>query len=152
MKPSADCYEIIQKWESLSLKAYPDPGSRSGMPVTIGFGSTMYEDGRRIQLGDVITKSRADDLLQWEVDKKAKSVDKLLKGVKINQSQFDSLVSFSYNVGVGAFQKSTLLKKVKANPNHPSIETEFMKWVKNDGKTMKGLVRRRKAEVELYFK
>jgi lysozyme len=62
------------------------------------------------------------------------------------------LVSFAYNAGVGNLQKSTLLKKVNANPADPSIRDEFMKWDKANSKVLAGLTRRRQAEADLYFK
>ena len=70
----------------------------------------------------------------------------------INQNQFDALVSFAYNLGPANLKVSTLLKKINANPEDESIKLEFMKWVKAGGKTLKGLVRRREAEAQLYFK
>jgi lysozyme len=69
----------------------------------------------------------------------------------IDQSQFDSLVSFAYNLGTNALKGSTLLKKVNRNVNDPSIQAEFEKWVNAAGKKLPGLVRRRKAEAWLYF-
>jgi lysozyme len=69
----------------------------------------------------------------------------------INQNQFDALVSFCYNVGPGNLKSSTLLKKVNANPNDPTIRTEFLKWNKGGGKVLAGLTRRRTAEANLYF-
>jgi lysozyme len=69
----------------------------------------------------------------------------------VNQCQFDALVSFCYNVGTGAFIKSTLLKKAKANPADPSIVDEFNKWVRGGGKVLPGLVTRRREEAKLYF-
>ena len=65
--------------------------------------------------------------------------------------QFDALVSFAYNVGTANFAKSTLLKKVNANPNDASIRAEFGKWNKSNGRVLKGLVTRRKEEADLYF-
>jgi lysozyme len=70
----------------------------------------------------------------------------------INQNQFDALVDFAYNCGNGNLKTSTLLKKVNANPNDPTIAVEFRKWNKGGGKVLKGLVNRREAEIELYFK
>jgi lysozyme len=79
-----------------------------------------------------------------------------LHGLNLNQNQFDSCLSFIYNVGIGAFTKSTLRKKILLNPNDPTIKDEFMKWNKATvgGKltVLKGLTRRRTAEAELYFK
>ena len=66
--------------------------------------------------------------------------------------QFDALTSFTYNVGSGAFGGSTLLKKLKVNPNDPTIRDEFMRWVYGGGEILPGLVTRREAEADLYFK
>lgn len=151
MQPSENAYNLIKRFEGLVLTAYKDPGSKDGLPITIGYGSTRYKDGTKIQMGHMITAEVAENLLRFEVDKKAISIDTLTKEVQLNQNQFDSLVSFAYNVGIGAFQKSTLLKKVKANPNDIEIGHQFMRWNKNDGKVMKGLSRRREAETKLYF-
>ena len=57
-----------------------------------------------------------------------------------------------YNIGIGNFDLSTLKKKVIANPNDPAIRDEFMKWVSSKGKQLPGLVKRREAEANLYFK
>jgi len=74
-----------------------------------------------------------------------------LCGEYVNQNQFDALTSFAYNVGIGGFKKSTLLKLVKANANNPLIRNEFAKWNKAGGKVLKGLTNRRKEEADLYF-
>ena len=66
--------------------------------------------------------------------------------------QFDALTSFTYNEGSGAFGGSTLLKKLKVNPNDPTIRDEFMRWVYGGGEILPGLVTRREAEADLYFK
>ena len=83
-----------------------------------------------------------------EVTDKGFSVE---DGLSINQHQFDALLSFTYNVGTGNLARSTLLRKVKANPQEPSIRTEFSRWVYGGGKRLPGLVRRRKMEADLYF-
>jgi len=141
---------LIKKFEGFIPKAYKDPGSVDGLPITIGYGSTMYKDGSKIKLGDVVTEQQASELLAWEVNNKAEVINSY--NLKVNQNQYDSLSSFIYNIGAGGFNKSTLLKKVKANPQDPTIRDEFMKWNKNDGKVMKGLTNRRKAEADNYFK
>ena len=69
----------------------------------------------------------------------------------INENQLGALTSFAFNAGTGNLQKSTLLKKVNANPNDPTIRDEFMRWTKAGGKVLNGLVTRRKAEADLYF-
>lgn len=150
MQPSEKCYDLIKSFEGLSLNAYPDPGTKAE-PYTIGYGTIVYKDGRTVRLGDTITLDQAEDNLKFEVDKKAVSVSTLLKNTVLNQNQFDALVSFAYNVGVGAFQKSTLLKRILVSPSHKEIRHQFAKWNRAGGKVMKGLTRRREAESNLYF-
>ena len=70
---------------------------------------------------------------------------------RLAQCQFDALVSFVFNVGSGNFEKSTLRKKVLANPADRSIRDEFLKWIHANGKPLEGLRKRRKDESELYF-
>lgn len=147
MIPSINCVNIIKKFEGLKLKAYPDPGS-GGLPITIGYGSTMYDDGKRINLGDVITEERATELLYWEVKQKSSAL-KYLRG--LNQNQFDAIVSFVYNVGIGAFESSTLKRLIVNNPSNPLIRDQFERWNKSRGRILNGLTKRRKEEADLYF-
>jgi lysozyme len=145
---SKNCINLIKLFEGYKAKSYLCPAS----VVTIGWGSTMYTDGRKIKLGDTINEQQAEVLLMWEL--KNKSI--ALHGLNINQNQFDACLSFIYNIGIGGFAKSTLRKKILLNPNDPTIKAEFMRWNKaNVGGKMielKGLTRRRTAEAELYFK
>ena len=147
MKLNIDGYDLIKQFEGLKLSAYR---CSAGIP-TIGYGNTTYEDGKRVKMGDRITKQDADELFVWFADRFAAQVEKLIKS-DVNQNQFNALVSFAYNVGIGNLQKSTLLKKVNANPDDETIEIEFMKWVNAAGKRIQGLVNRRVAESKLYFK
>jgi len=139
--------DIIKKHEGLRLQAYLCP---AGVP-TIGYGNTFYEDGSRVKMGDRITRDRAEKLLLHVVEAFAVQVDRLITA-KINANQRAALVSFAYNVGIGNLQRSTLLRKVNANPNDPSIRIEFMKWTKARGQVLRGLVVRRQDEANLYFK
>lgn len=160
MKPSDNCYKCLRQFEGKRLKAYKD----SAGIWTIGYGTTFYPDGATVKQHDSITIDRADFLLKWQALTKSGEVDKLVKNV--SQNQFDALVCFAYNVGSGALKKSTLLKKLLANPNDPTIETEFLKWNKvkkqvvdpEDQKKkiwqyveVDGLTKRRQAESDLYF-
>ena len=145
MIASVDAYRLIKLFEGCKLSAYRCPANI----VTIGWGSTLDALGKPIKIGAKITQDQADALLEREVNIKAVAVGALTNG--LNQRQFDSLVSFAYNCGVGALSKSTLLKKIKFNPNDPAIKTEFMKWDKVAGKPLKGLTTRREAEAKLYF-
>jgi lysozyme len=137
---------LIEEYEGIKLKAYRCP---KGIP-TIGIGSTRYDDGRKVKLGDEISLDYAEVLYEREVDKIRKEVDQLVTP-DLNKNQEDALVSFAYNVGITAFKSSTLLEKVNKDPRSNSIKREFMKWTTSDGRRLKGLVKRRKAEVDLYF-
>ena len=137
---------IIRKFEGLKLTAYLCPAN----VWTVGYGSTFYENGSKVQQGDKITLDRADKLLLEMVKRFEISVKGLVKS-SINDNQLGALTSFAFNVGVGAFSKSTLLRKVNANPNDLTIRNEFMRWTKAGGKVLKGLVTRREAEANLYF-
>jgi lysozyme len=136
----------IRKFEGLRLEAYKCPAG----VWTIGYGSTFYENGSKVQQGDKITIDRADRLLFDIVMKFEISVRGLVKS-KINDNQLGALTSFAFNVGVTNFRKSTLLKKVNANPSDATIRNEFMRWTRAGGKVLKGLVTRREAEANLYF-
>jgi lysozyme len=123
----------------------------AGVP-TIGYGATFYPGGKKVTMTDAaITEEQAVELLANMLVSFEKYVDSYCVDT-ITQNQFDALVSFAYNLGPANLKSSTLLKKVNANPNDESIRLEFLKWVKAGGKTLKGLVRRREAEADLYFK
>ena len=141
--------DLIKQFEGCKLNAYKDPGSKNGLPITIGYGSTMYKDGSKIKLGDVITQQKAEELLQWEIDKKTNVIKSM--NLHLDNNQFDAITSFVYNCGIGAVNSSTMLKKIKINPNDETIRHEFMRFINNNGKVDKGLINRRKAEADLYF-
>lgn len=138
--------QLVKSFEGCFLNAYLCPAK----VWTIGYGSTKYTNGKSVKQGDKITQQEAETLLSDTLDEFSKGVSKLIK-VELNDNQFSALVSFAFNLGVGALSKSTLLKKVNANPNDKTIEQEFMKWVNAGGKKLNGLVRRRTAESKLYF-
>ena len=137
---------IIRKYEGLKLRAYICP---SGLP-TIGYGATFYMNGSRVQIGDVITIDHADKLLHFQVKLFAEEVRRTVKS-NINENQLGALVSFCFNVGGAAFGKSTLAKKVNANPSDSTIRNEFMRWTRGGGKVLPGLVKRREEEANLYY-
>ena len=141
--------DLIKSFEGLVLKAYVDPAT-GGEPITIGYGTTIYPNGVKVKLGDIITEDDAVEYLTHDVNKFAANVYKLLK-VPVNDNQAGALTSFAYNAGVGNLKSSTLLKKVNISPDDVTIKNEFMKWNKAAGKVMKGLTRRREAESKLYF-
>lgn len=146
MKVNEKGIELIKKFEGCKLKAYK---CSAGVP-TIGYGATFYEDGSKVKMTDSITQQRADELLHYHIGLFSEKVKPLIKSA-LNDNQFSALVSFAYNVGVGALSKSTLLKKVNINAKDASISAEFAKWIKAGGKILTGLEKRRAAESQLYF-
>ncbi len=139
--------ELIKHFEGLRLNAYLCSG---GIP-TIGYGSTFYSDGRRVNLGDIVTHQEANELLMETISQFERDVSELLSGIPVNQNQFDALVSFAFNLGIASLAQSTLFNKVEANHNDTSIAEEFERWVLAGGQRINGLVIRRKKEAELYF-
>lgn len=139
--------DLIKSFEGCKLEAYKCSANKE----TIGFGNTFYEDGSPVKMGDKITHDRADSLFELISDSFAAKVKPLITA-NLSENQYSSLVSFAYNCGIANLKSSTLLKKVNANPNDPTIRAEFEKWNKAGGKVLAGLTRRRKAEADLYFK
>ena len=147
MRLSDNGLRLIQEFEGLRLTSYL---CQAGVP-TIGYGATYYADGTKVKLGQTIPLQQAKQLHKDHVKEFEQSVIGLLNTTKVNQNQFDALVSFCYNLGAGNLAKSQLLRFVKANPNDPKIAAEFLKWNRAGGEVSRGLVRRRKKEAELYF-
>lgn len=132
---------LIKTFEGCRLESYQD----SVGVWTIGYGHTQG-----VYAGQRITQEEAEALLRADLKEFSKQVSALVGGNLVNQNQFDALVSFAYNLGVRNLKSSTLLKKVKSNPNDPTIADEFGRWVYAGGKKLTGLVRRRESEAKLY--
>lgn len=148
MKLGSKGIELIKSFEGFYSKPYLDP---IGIP-TIGYGATYYPNKKKVTMKDKpLTEKEASDLLKEMMTTYENDVKRLVKR-ELNQNQFDALVSFTYNLGSTNLGKSTLLKKVNANPCDKTIKDEFLKWNKAGGKVLNGLTRRRNAEAELYFK
>ena len=147
MKLSDKGYDLIKRFEGYSDRPYKCPAGIS----TIGYGNTYYPNGTKVKITDKqITREYANEILAHTADEFAADVLKLVK-TNITVNQLNALTSFAYNVGMGNFQKSTLLKLVNINPNDAMIAKEFLKWNKAAGKELKGLTNRRIAESALYF-
>ena len=140
MKASSKALELIKQFEGLRLKAYLCPGG----VWTIGYGHTSG-----VKSGMVITKAQAEEFLLSDIAVFEKAVND--QNLDLTQNMFDALVSFTFNVGVGNFMRSTLLCKIKVNPLDNSIMDEFLRWVYSKGRVLPGLQRRRLAEMKLYF-
>ena len=150
MKISQNCLDLIKKWEGFRSEAYLDP---VGIP-TIGYGTIRYPDGRKVGLGDTISEQVAEAFLLQDCEKFAQGVTDALS-TAINQNQFDALVSFTYNLGIGAFETSTLRRKINARKFDEAAE-EFDRWVyatvNGVKKKLEGLVNRRRDERMLFEK
>lgn len=151
MKISAAGLDFIKHFEGLRLTAYRD---QVGV-LTIGYGSTQYDNGEKIKEGDVISVPRALELLEWGVNTKAGNISYLIKAV-LNQNQVDAILCLTYNIGAAAFAKSTVLREINLNANDPNIRTAWLRWdkatVKGELVQLPGLHIRRAREVDLYFK
>jgi len=144
MKTSQRGIDLLKESEGLRLKAY----QCSAGVWTVGFGTTNATGLIDIKRDTVITKPQAEELLKRSLRSYEDAVNDYVK-VPLNQSQYDSLVNFIYNIGEGAFKKSTLLKKLNRG-GYASIPSEMMRWNKVGGKVNRGLVNRRTKEAALW--
>lgn len=142
MKISKQGIELIKKFEGFKQYAYICPAG----VVTIGYGHT-----KGVRLGQNCTEAEAEQFLKEDLEIAEAELNKVANEVKLTQGQYDSLVSFIFNLGAGNFKTSTLRKKVLNNPADPTIKYEFGKWVYVKGKVSPGLQRRRLEESKLYF-
>lgn len=132
--------ELIKSFEGLELEAYLCPADI----WTIGYGHTG-----NVKEGDRITKAEAEALLDKDLQTFRNGVKRLVK-VPLNENQFGALVSFSYNLGLGSLQNSTLLKMLNAG-DYTGAADQFLRWNKSGGKVLTGLVRRREAERAVFL-
>lgn len=141
---------LIHKWEDCArrradgrFEAYPDPGSASGEPWTIGWGST----GPDIRKGVIWTQAECDARFDRDIVRYVEEVAAALGDAQTTQNQFDALVSFHYNTGAIA---SATLTKLHKECRFNEAQAQFAEWIYNDHKPMKGLKIRRADEAELY--
>jgi len=143
--------DLIVKYESFSAKPYLDP---VGIP-TIGYGSTYYEDGTRVKMSDPsISKKRAEILFTYVLSETIINIKRYLK-VKLNSNQFSAIVSLVYNIGIGNFSTSTLLRLLNKG-NFSGAADQFLVWnkarVNGKLKVLNGLTKRRAEERALFLK
>jgi lysozyme len=141
MKISDKGLKLIKDFEGLKLTSYLCPAN----VWTIGYGST----GPHVKQGMTITEKEAEDLLKDDVKRFEECVTDAVE-VDLTQDEFDALVSFSFNVGCGAFMGSTLLRLLNAG-NKQAAAQQFPRWNKAAGQVLAGLTRRREAEKALYL-
>ena len=132
--------DLIKRYEGCRLKAYKCPAG----VWTIGYGHT-----NNVRPDDIITQDDAEELLKRDLKVHEDNVKRVVK-IALTQNQFDALVSFEYNVGYGAFANSTLLKLLNAG-NYNGASKQFERWVYAGDRVLEGLVKRRKAEREMFL-
>lgn len=143
METSKRGIELIKSFEGLRLSAYKPVKTEKNFTIGYGHCSPCIREGM------TITQELAEQYLKEDLQKFEQGVNAY--NLKVNQNQFDALVSFSYNVGLKNLANSTLLRKAKLGANNPTIRDEFMRWVYSGKTKLAGLERRRKAEADLYF-
>ncbi|MGJ8522281.1 Phage lysozyme [Carnimonas sp. R-84981] len=136
--------ELIEHFEGLRLSAYPDPAT-GGEPYTIGYGHTGG-----VKPGDTVTQSQAETILDNDLRQFEREVT-LAVEVDINDNQFAALVSFAFNLGVGALVNSTLMTLLNRGDYNGAAD-QFLRWTHAGGVEMPGLVTRRHAERDLFLK
>lgn len=154
MKVGAAGKALFREWEGLELEEYLDSG---GAP-TIGIGHLLTRSerlsgkiilqGQSVRYRNGLTVEQCLDLLDQDLAPAERAVNAGVR-VALNQNQFDALVSFTFNVGDSAFANSTLLKELNAG-HYDQVPVQLRRWVKDNGKVVKGLIKRREKEIELW--
>lgn len=147
MKVSIDGLKLIRNFEGFRAKAYVCPAGK----LTIGIGTVIDTPGESYLTTATITEEEAYELLRKDVAKMEAQVIPSVK-VALTQNQWDAIMSLVYNIGTGAFNKSTVLRVINSNGDPATIKKAWLMWVKAAGKTLPGLVLRREKELEHYFK
>ena len=141
MEASDILIEKLKEFEGFRRDAYRDAAG----VLTIGYGHT----GKDVREGDRLTMYGAEQLLMIDLKEHEAAVRRL--NVARTQGQFDALVSFAFNLGIGRLQRSTLLKVIRAGGSKSQIQREFKRWVFGGGKQLPGLVKRREWEARRFF-
>lgn len=144
MKLNEAGIKLIQSFEQCRLHAYPDPGT-GAEPYTCGWGSTGPDIGK----DTVWTQGQADSRFALDCQKFCDQVSVLVPK-STNENQFAACVSLAYNIGIGNFKKSLLLRCMLKN-NWQDAAKQFGNWTKANGHVLPGLVRRRAAEATLFM-
>lgn len=139
--------KLIAKFEGLKLTAYPDTGGI----WTIGYGNTRNPfTGIKVKKGDKITKEIALEWLKKDIEKRQIAIKKLIK-VPISPNKLAAITSLAYNIGLDAFQCSTLLRLLNKKAPVIDVANQFLVWNKVNRVEVKGLTNRRKLERELFL-
>jgi lysozyme len=155
MTTKSKAAELIKRFEGI-VRDKKDPAKiisyqDSANIWTIGYGSTRNPyTGEKVKQGQVIDEKTALDWLQQDIKTKTAAIKKLIK-VPVTTNMLDSLTSFAYNVGLGAFQRSTLLRLLNEKAPKQQIADQFLRWNKVNGQVVRGLTIRRELERKLFL-
>ena len=138
---------LIKHWEGLKLNAY----RCSAKVPTIGYGTTRI-NGNPVQMGMRITEEQAEEYLRNDLRKFEQSVSDRTDGIPLTDNQFSALVSLCYNCGMAPLNDNATIKRALNARAYKTAAEGFMLWVKADGKTLQGLVNRRREEKALFEK
>lgn len=154
MKTSGNGKKLLIEWEGLKTSPYKD----SGGALTIGVGHLLTADEKLtglirindelVSFYDGLTEEQCMRLLEQDLKRFERVVNNHVK-VTLSQNQFDALVSFAFNVGVSAFKNSTLVRLLNQG-HYDKVPEQLMRWVKDNGRTVQGLINRRRKEAELW--
>lgn len=143
---TSDCINLIKNYESFRANSYGDDSNG----YTIGYGTTVI-DGKPVTAGMTISQQKAEALLLAHVNEVDVPRIKSMVRVLITQSMLDSLVCLSYNIGVTALSRSTLMSDINSE-RYLQAASRFLDWNKNNGKILAGLTKRRISEKDLFLK
>ena len=159
MRTGEEGIKLIKHFEGCHYKPYLCPA----LLWTVGYGHVLYPEQNRLKLSERKTfplhtshnrewsQEEVDDLLRKDLLRFENGVCRLLPTVSLKQNQFDALVSFSFNLGLGTLQRSTVRSALLRGDEEAAIDT-LLKYCRAGGKILKGLQRRRAAEADLFFK
>lgn len=136
---------LIKRFEGYKPLAYLDTND---VP-TIGYGCTLHLNGDKVKIGDVITAEKAEQMLAKNIFDIEESLIKYIK-IKLSDNQLSALISLVYNIGIGNFKNSTMLKMINKS-KFLDAANEFNRWIWDNGKIIKGLVTRRAHEKEIFL-
>lgn len=146
MKVGPRALALLHEFEGCRLHAYmPTQQDRP----TIGWGMTFYPGGAAVEMGDAISQAQADADFDIIIQRFGAGVAKLIGDAATTPAQFGAMVALAYNIGMGGFAKSSVLRLHKAG-EYAGAARAFGLWSKQAGETLPGLVRRRAAEAKLY--
>ena len=140
--------QFLEQWEGLRLEAY----QCSANVWTIGIGTTVYPSGVAVEEGDICTHDEAYQYCEYDIEERAKVIMPLINPAQWREGvRFAMVMSLAYNIGTNAFNESTVLKRINQGYADSLIREAWGWWNKAGGKTVRGLVNRRNAEMERIY-